>query len=138
METKICNYCGREKPLSYFRETDCEFLECRDCCKARKKNQRANTRKLFSDCGSLAPVDRRRELKRYAVEYLGGACAHCGLSTNQYKVYDFHHIDDSNKKYSVSQLIGRLPKWEVLQEELDKCILLCANCHRIHHANDYD
>lgn len=48
-------------------------------------------------------------------------------------VYDFHHKDKSEKTKEVSYLITANVGWEKLKRELDKCVLLCANCHRIRH-----
>ena len=48
-------------------------------------------------------------------------------------VFDFHHIDPDEKDIKVADWMGRI-KWATLKKELDKCILLCSNCHRIHHA----
>ena len=69
-----------------------------------------------------------RQNKLRAIEYLGGHCTDCGNKFPPY-VYDFHHLDPTIKEYSVTRLMGR--KWEGIVPELDKCILLCANCHRI-------
>ena len=71
--------------------------------------------------------------KRKAVQYLGGKCVDCGLQTDFMSVYDFHHQDASTKKDGVASLIDAYKPWRVVQAELDKCVLLCANCHRIRH-----
>lgn len=72
---------------------------------------------------------RRELLKRKAVEYKGGRCIDCGLKTDKWCVYDFHHTDN-NKEYTIS---GNAVKFETMKKELDKCVLLCSNCHRIRH-----
>jgi hypothetical protein len=74
------------------------------------------------------------EQKLKAIEYLGGKCNKCGGEFPHY-VYDFHHRDPTEKEKKTSQL--RYGSWEKFKLELDKCDLLCANCHRIeHHGND--
>jgi predicted RNA-binding Zn-ribbon protein involved in translation (DUF1610 family) len=78
-------------------------------------------------------TQRRSELKRRAIEYLGGQCADCGLQTDIVAVYDFHHKDGGEKTAGLSDFLT-LKNWQRMQEELDKCVLLCANCHRIRHA----
>jgi hypothetical protein len=47
--------------------------------------------------------------------------------------FDFHHVDASNKKDSIGNMLSRNTAIDKLQEEADKCILLCACCHRLHH-----
>tara|TARA_R110000803_G_C11765627_1_gene294530 strand:+ start:31 stop:546 length:516 start_codon:yes stop_codon:yes gene_type:complete len=76
--------------------------------------------------------------KRYACnleifEYKGGECAHCKLrEPDHLEIYDYHHIDPSTKSYTVSKIIhGPMDR---LIAEVDKCLLLCSNCHRKEHA----
>lgn len=73
-------------------------------------------------------VLRRRELKRLAIEYLGGACVQCGY-TRCREALEFHHKDPSQKKFGIAER-GFTRSLHVVKEELDKCFLLCANCHR--------
>ena len=47
---------------------------------------------------------------------------------------DFHHIED--KKNGMSRLLQGGYRWSIIKEELDKCILLCSNCHQEHHFNE--
>jgi hypothetical protein len=73
----------------------------------------------------------RRDLKDRAIEYLGGKCVDCSGVYHQ-AAYDFHHKDPSLKDYQIS---GKRV-WEIVKQELDKCELLCSNCHRIRHYKD--
>ena len=75
----------------------------------------------------------RKRNKERAVEYKGGKCEHC-LQTYQPAVFDFHHLDSSTKHKDPGLMMSCSD--EKLFKELDKCILLCANCHRIEHANN--
>jgi len=75
---------------------------------------------------------RRRRNKAKAVELMGNTCYDCKQSFHQC-VYDFHHIHGKEK------VVGRLMNgtWDKIAEELKKCVMICANCHRIrHHAED--
>ena len=65
--------------------------------------------------------------KTKAIEYLGGKCEICGYDKN-ISALDFHHKNPEEKEISVSLLYQY--SWERMKEELDKCQLLCANCHR--------
>ena len=57
-------------------------------------------------------------------------CKECGLKSNVYGIYDFHH-SNKDKEFSLCDEMGH--SWEKLKIELDKCELLCANCHRTKH-----
>lgn len=76
--------------------------------------------------------ERRRKIKRQCVEYLGGKCFDCGLRTDRFEVYDFHHRDPCQKDLAIGKQTITFSK---LKSELDKCDLLCANCHRLKHGN---
>ena len=56
-------------------------------------------------------------------------CRVCGV--RDHRVIDFHHLGE--KYGAVSQLIYQGYGWKTIMEEVDKCIPLCSNCHRIHH-----
>lgn len=76
---------------------------------------------------------RRWARKERAVEYLGGKCVHC-RSTFHAAAFDFHHVDKSTKHKDPGLMMTHSD--ETLFKELDKCILLCANCHRVEHFNN--
>jgi hypothetical protein len=75
---------------------------------------------------------RRRKLKSMVVEYKGGKCMRCGYSKSIWAL-DLHHLDESTKEFGLSAR-GMTRSWEKIKKEADKCILLCANCHREIHA----
>jgi len=79
-----------------------------------------------------AVAKRRKAIKEKAIEYLGGKCFFCKY-TRCHAALDFHHIDEKTKKFGLSQR-GLTRSWEKTKMELDKCILICANCHRELHA----
>lgn len=85
-------------------------------------------------------VERRLKLRKLANEYLGGECIICGF--NEYDAaLDCHHVDPKTKKFSIARLLSDTsPKksdaMKRLFKELDKCVLLCANCHRAYHAGE--
>lgn len=75
---------------------------------------------------------RRRELKRMAVAYKGDTCQECGYH-RCIDVLEFHHLDPNEKDFGIASK-GVTRSWEKVKEELDKCIMVCANCHREIHA----
>jgi hypothetical protein len=74
-------------------------------------------------------TQRRADLKDRAIAYLGGKCRGCGYDRCP-AALDFHHTSPHEKDFSISQQMS----WEKLRPELDKCLLLCANCHRETHV----
>ena len=118
---KICKTCQRKLSDNDF------YIQTQ-----RGKNGQTwkNLDSYCKDCRRQYQTDRRREIKKQAIEYLGGRCKHCGLETAHYEVYDFHHQDPNGKDYSVGQ---NSKCFETIKKELDKCVLLCSNCHRIEH-----
>jgi hypothetical protein len=74
-------------------------------------------------------MDRWIARKKQAIAHMGGKCVDCGY-IGHYAAYDFHHEGD--KEFEWTKL--RLRSWESITNELAKCVLLCAICHRIRHA----
>lgn len=76
---------------------------------------------------------RRDERKQHLVDHFGNKCHDCG---NSFPLccYDFHHIDPSTKLFEIApRLDGNL---ETIMEEVKKCIMICANCHRVRHYKE--
>lgn len=79
-------------------------------------------------CTNLNTVERQRKFKINCVKYKGGECVYCTYN-KCLSALEFHHLESNEKEFTISQL--RLTKFEdKVKKELDKCILVCANCHR--------
>ena len=78
-------------------------------------------------CNSCVANARRSERKRRAVEYKGGKCVICDYSRCM-RSLAFHHLDPKKKDIEIN-LSSMCRSWEKLRRELDKCVLLCTNCH---------
>ena len=82
-------------------------------------------------CTNSQTTERQKKLKKQCVEYKGGKCENCGYS-KCIGALEFHHIDPKQKDFTISHL--RSTNFNsVVKKELDKCSLLCANCHREEH-----
>jgi hypothetical protein len=105
-------------------------------CEIHNKNYDLNSQGKWkcSKCDSQRVSDRRRKLKILAVEYKGGCCEKCGYN-KCIAALEFHHIDPSHKDFSISQE-GSTRSFEKIKIELDKCIMVCANCHREIHDDE--
>jgi len=84
-------------------------------------------------CGTCNTNIRRYRIKKKAIEYKGGKCEECDWE-GDISGYDFHHTDPTKKDFEVTGLVIASMKWEKVQKELDKCVLLCAPCHRFKHS----
>ena len=69
--------------------------------------------------------EQRKERKAYCIEYLGGKCVKCGATER----LEFDHIDRTTKKYNITRKVDRT--FDILKEELNKCQLLCYDCHKV-------
>jgi len=75
---------------------------------------------------------KRHSRKLILIEYKGGKCEICQYSKNRACLH-FHHKDPSEKEFNISNKTDRR-SIENLKREVDKCLLLCANCHsELHH-----
>lgn len=80
--------------------------------------------------------NRNRNNKVKAIIEKGSCCAKCEIEydgTNAC-IFDFHHIGEKEK--GPSELINGAT-WEAVMKELDKCLLLCSNCHRKEHSEEF-
>lgn len=72
----------------------------------------------------------RKRKKKALVEYKGGKCQCCGYS-KCIEALEFHHLDPNIKSFTIS---GKSKSFNSLKSEVDKCILVCSNCHKEIHA----
>lgn len=94
----------------------------------------------FKDPGRRRVCNATHNARRYAernilkfslVQELGGRCLRCGEGNPL--LLDFHHKDQSIKEGGISQMLSYTTKYEEAKKEAQKCVLLCANCHRKEH-----
>lgn len=79
----------------------------------------------------------QQERKLFFVAQLGGECSICKYKNNLSGL-EFHHINPENKKFGLGITTFSHKTMKALQNEVSKCILLCANCHREHHFPNYN
>lgn len=125
-----CNRCGEVKPLQAFawhrKSLGQRQHHCRECmCAYGREHYRANREKYIA-----AEARRKRarleERMGYLVDYLGShPCVDCGEADPL--VLEFDHL--GGKRFAISQgFSGR--NWQSVLEEIAKCDVVCANCHR--------
>lgn len=158
---KSCKKCGNTVPLRTWIEgklrTNNHRLYCFDCSPFGQHNTRKleveNGEKSFTcvRCGKLyvykvasgrssticvgCMVTRRRQaIKEQAIELKGGCCEQCGYSKSK-RALQFHHRNKEDKTFTIS---AYSKSWKKVAAELDKCALLCANCHAEQQDKEYE
>ena len=130
-KTKVCYCCNINKQLADFSKksntSDGYATTCKECAKEKRRLSRTKTKQ---EKANEYAYKRRLERKLWAVNYLGNKCSKCGITYPHY-VYDFHHKNPKEKEFAISLILYYSE--ESLKKELDKCALLCANCHREEH-----
>lgn len=115
---KKCRYCQKEYPESYFgvalTTSDKIYRrhKCRFCYHATKNVLREKNRNWI--------INFKKKSK----------CQKCGK--NDYRVLEFHHCNKKEKDFAISWAYNSTGL-EKIKGEIKKCIILCANCHRLVH-----
>ena len=104
-------------------------------CEENKDDSCFNTSKgrlqsLCKPCFVRYTTNRYLWMKIRAIKYKGDECQECGYS-KCHAAMEFHHLNPDEKDFEWSKLRKR--SWEGIKHELDKCVLLCSNCHREAH-----
>jgi len=146
----LCNrkYCLECSPWQQHNTKKLHALKSEEVLKISKYCPRCKTNKSIAEfhnrrngkgkstyckiCTSNQTLERQRALKIKAIEYLGGKCMHCGI-TGLPVIFDFHHRNPSQKEFTIGKS-GKLKSLDNVKAELDKCDLLCSNCHRLEHS----
>ena len=114
---RTCTKCKAAKDEAFFH-----FRKSRDTfhswCKA---------------CVVVASYESTKKLKLKAIDYKGGKCVDCGYN-KYYGALEFHHLDPNQKDFGINEQSRQKSTWEHIKPELDKCVLLCSNCHKERHA----
>lgn len=152
-----CQWCGQEFEASRkdtkYCSRSCQAKASRDrlkkginsaehtCLKCGKTfliKDYAFNRKYCYEClpqAASGGAAMRRLVKQWALDYKGHQCCICGYNKCD-AALEFHHRDPSKKDFIISDNNMSL-NWPIIQQELDKCDLVCANCHREIHMKEY-
>lgn len=109
----------------------CKICGESDPDKMMNKGQGRKCLTLCKNCHNTNTISRGRTNKSLYVEYKGGKCQKCDYSKCM-EALEFHHIDPEYKDPTFQSM--RYWGLEKAKLELDKCLLLCSNCHREIHA----
>ena len=149
---KYCLHCGETNPIVldyHHRDRGSKLFSIAGACSSRYNSRisieqlKAEIDKcdiLCANChiklGQSLPMSRRvRKLSATKDEYLkskGNKCELCGVTDS----LEFHHRDPSTKVMDIGTMVRSSASKEDFIAEMDKCQILCRNCHRIHHHNE--
>lgn len=117
-KSKICSKCNRDLPIEqfYFKSS------------TGRRTRTAYCRSCVMDYNH----EREEKFKIDIIKLKGGKCSKCGYNKN-ISALEFHHLDHNEKEFNFAY---KTSITDNLLKELDKCILVCSNCHReIHNSN---
>lgn len=112
---KYCTKCDSNKAVTEFYS----------------KGKEKRTSSWCKSCFNSYCIERWIQRKLKVINKFGDKCLDCDKQYH-YAVYEFHHLDPSTKETSWTKM--RLMSEARMQKELSKCVMLCANCHRLRHA----
>lgn len=130
--TRGCPDCGVDKPIHEFafadRKTGRRQYRCRSCHAAKRREHYLQNRNDYVTWSMRQVRTKRDEQVRLVHDYLRAhPCVDCG-ETN-IAMLEFDHVDRMTKSMEVSIMLGRR-SWARILEEIGKCDVRCANCHR--------
>ena len=132
--TKECPSCKTIKPKNCFAKNvgrkDGLQSSCRECRKVYFKTHYEENKKYYID----KAYDRKLRIQKEFIEWLADkSCMDCGNS--DIRVLEFDHRGE--KEYNVSHLVNT-GRDKAAYEEIKKCDIVCANCHRIRTAQQFN
>jgi hypothetical protein len=106
-----------------------DLLTCTRCNREYSYDKRQGH--LLNHCNSCVKNLQKQEIKEKCIVYKGSKCIVCGYDRCT-RALQFHHLDPEIKLFAIGGNLLR--KWSDVQAELDKCVLICGNCHAELHA----
>lgn len=135
---KHCTRCDSLRDIDYFpKSRKTLYSYCKDCHSKIQRDRYQNNPSLKEKIKKELR-NKSKELKTRCVIYLGSKCNDCPntlIENKNHVIFDFHHLDPSQKDFALSTKAHS--KFEDIKSELDKCILLCGNCHAKRHFKIY-
>lgn len=143
MKTKFCSKCGPKsgsKPITEFNwKNESKGLRQSYCraCSARNSQHYYLKNKKKHVAVVMARKERvSEENKSRIIDYLSEhPCVDC--QEDNIIVLDFDHEEPSLKNACVSRMVDQGYAWSTISEEISKCKVRCANCHRIRTAKQF-
>ena len=140
MGTKTCTKCGGTKPLGEFnwkKKGIKRKAQCRSCTQAVSARHYHDNKATYKRRSRAHDQAHKARAQRFVFEYLlKHPCMDCGEADPV--VLEFDHRDPATKSMSVANMLRR--SWSIarLSEEISKCDVRCANCHRRRTAREFN
>ena len=132
---KECPHCKRDLPITSFTYKDKAHTKlsswCRDCQKEKTLEIRSNNPEKYKKRDREKKAKLYIERRAFIDKYKKSGCIICGES--ELVCLDFHHVNQEDKSFEIGNYFHIKPI-KVVEEEIKKCVILCANCHRKVHA----
>lgn len=137
---KKCSKCKKDKPVNEFsfkkKALDIRQPQCKECTRLLIKNHYNKNRQYYLDKANTRNSELRLETHSYLLDFLSkNFCIDCGES--DVRVLEFDHKGEIPKFKAVSSLVKGRYSLEKIKEEINKCEIRCANCHRKKTARDF-
>lgn len=135
MTTKFCNGCKTEKLLSEFwLKHGKPQYRCKDCQKAYHKKHYKDQIDRYKKRAATRNNQIKNEIRSFIRCKKDKPCQDCGVKYPYY-VMDFDHRPDEIKVFNLAKSTSRFMDLQSIANEIEKCDLVCSNCHRIRTHN---
>lgn len=118
-------------------------LRCANCHLIKTKA--TVIKQKIDETNNKTSTEFSRKYRENARNYVNGikinskGCSNCGFfDINNLQVLQFDHIDINTKEHNISRLRSVGSNINLIQTEIDKCRILCANCHRKHTLRQFN
>lgn len=118
----VCKYCNKRFPSSFFGVAKTT---------ATKVYRRQKCRKCYYETKKKLRGTRYSWLENYKKS---SSCLKCG--NGDFRVLDFHHKEKHLKTFTLANAVADGMNIDKIKTEISKCVILCANCHRIEHYDE--
>ena len=135
IKEKRCSGCHKLKLFNqFYKDKSKKYGLSSRCIDCHKKYYEVYKKKSgYMERIAKYNKGHRQKRKKWIIMLMGNKCALCGKSYDEI-CYDFHHTDKTKREFPIGRLLG-YSKIRLLKEAR-KCIMVCANCHRIIHKKE--
>ena len=141
MSDKQCSKCHEWKSEASFnykvKRKGIRQSYCRACHKKYLKKHYEENSKYYKNKARVHTKRYQKKARQVIYEFkLGNPCVQCGEGDP--RVLEFNHVDPSNKSHNVAEMVKAGYSVTSILKEVEKCEVLCANCHRIQTSKDFE